>query len=191
MFLAVFSRQRMEVSLLTIKFAFWIQRYNLRSSNVDFKEIQFDDVCMYIFSEETWKPNHFSSGLPDFSWSKHSKLGKKYNKWPQTIPNGHKLYQMAIKYSKWSWNIPTFTIKGHPKFTQNLAFLVWKQTLWQPCFSVEKICPTFNLSKELYEAIVESENSGPAELQCDQIGRNFKKSTKIHLKKLYIWAIFY
>jgi hypothetical protein len=27
---------------------------------------------------------------------------EKYNKWPQTIPNGHKLYQMTIKYSNWS-----------------------------------------------------------------------------------------
>jgi hypothetical protein len=26
---------------------------------------------------------------------------KKYNKWPQTIPHGHKLYQMATKFSKW------------------------------------------------------------------------------------------
>jgi hypothetical protein len=27
---------------------------------------------------------------------------EKYNMRPQTIPNGHKIYQMAIKYSKWS-----------------------------------------------------------------------------------------
>jgi hypothetical protein len=26
---------------------------------------------------------------------------EKYTKLPQTKPNGHKLYQMAIKYSKW------------------------------------------------------------------------------------------
>jgi hypothetical protein len=28
-------------------------------------------------------------GLPDFSWSKRTEC-------PQTIPNGHKLYQMAV-----------------------------------------------------------------------------------------------
>jgi hypothetical protein len=27
-------------------------------------------------------------------------IGKKYNKWPQTIPDGHRLYQTAMKYSK-------------------------------------------------------------------------------------------
>jgi hypothetical protein len=27
---------------------------------------------------------------------------EKYTKWPQTLPNGRKLYQMAMKYSKWS-----------------------------------------------------------------------------------------
>jgi hypothetical protein len=27
---------------------------------------------------------------------------EKYSKSPQTIPNSHKLYQMAVKYSKWS-----------------------------------------------------------------------------------------
>jgi hypothetical protein len=37
-----------------------------------------------------------SSGLPDFSWSKHTKTGNTY------IPNDHKLYQTAEKYSKLS-----------------------------------------------------------------------------------------
>jgi hypothetical protein len=27
---------------------------------------------------------------------------EKYTKWPKTIPSGHTLYQMAVKYSKWS-----------------------------------------------------------------------------------------
>jgi hypothetical protein len=30
---------------------------------------------------------------------------KKYTKWPQTIPKGHKLYQIALKYSKLLYNI--------------------------------------------------------------------------------------
>jgi hypothetical protein len=51
-----------------------------------------------------------------------SKLPKrqKYNKWPQTIPNGHKLYQMVIKYSKWSYVKYTniYHSKALQKFTQ-------------------------------------------------------------------------
>jgi hypothetical protein len=49
------------------------------------------------------------AGLPDLSWSKHTKTGKiyqmttnytkwhqtTYTKWPQTIPNDHKLYQIT------------------------------------------------------------------------------------------------
>jgi hypothetical protein len=33
-------------------------------------------------------------GLPDFYWSKHTKMGK-------NIPNDHKLYQTIINYTKW------------------------------------------------------------------------------------------
>jgi hypothetical protein len=35
-------------------------------------------------------------GLPDFSWPNHTKVSK------YTITNGDKLYQMTVKYSKWS-----------------------------------------------------------------------------------------
>jgi hypothetical protein len=37
---------------------------------------------------------HPTPGLPDFSWYKIPKTGK-------NIPNGHKIYQMAIKFTKW------------------------------------------------------------------------------------------
>jgi hypothetical protein len=43
------------------------------------------------------------------------------------------VYQTAIKYSKWSQNIPTFTIQRPSKIYPNLVFFVWKQTIWQPC----------------------------------------------------------
>jgi hypothetical protein len=36
------------------------------------------------------------AGLPDFSWSKIPKRGK-YTKLPQNIPNGHKIFPMALK----------------------------------------------------------------------------------------------
>jgi hypothetical protein len=45
------------------------------------------------------------SGLPDSSWSKHTKMGKvyqmdtNYTKRPYIIPNDQKLYQTTVKYS--------------------------------------------------------------------------------------------
>jgi hypothetical protein len=60
--------------------------------------------------------------------------GKKYIEWPQIMPNGHKWYQMAIKYSKLSLKIPTFTIQRPSKIDPKLGFWVWKQTIWQPWF---------------------------------------------------------
>jgi hypothetical protein len=66
---------------------------------------------------------HFHAGLPDFSWPKRTKTGK-YNKQPQTVPKDNKFYQMAIKYCKWSYNIPTFTFQRPSKIYSNLEFLV-------------------------------------------------------------------
>jgi hypothetical protein len=44
----------------------------------------------------------------------------KYTKWPYNIPNDHKIYQH-------------FLFQGPPKFIQ-IGIFVWKQTIWQPCF---------------------------------------------------------
>jgi hypothetical protein len=59
--------------------------------------------------------------LPDFSWSKHTKVGK-------IIPNDHNLKQTDINYTKCPQNIPNghniyqhFPFQGPPKFT--LTFL--------------------------------------------------------------------
>jgi hypothetical protein len=56
----------------------------------------------------------------------------------KNIPNDHKQYETAIKYTKWTYHIQ----KGHKnsnifnsKAHQNLAKLgvwVWKKTIWQP-----------------------------------------------------------
>jgi hypothetical protein len=63
------------------------------------------------------------AGLPDFSWSKHTKMGKMH------IPNDHRLFQTAINYTKWPNNIPNghkiykhFSFQVPPKFTQILIF---------------------------------------------------------------------
>jgi hypothetical protein len=35
------------------------------------------------------------------------------------LPHDHKIYQMALIYSKWAYNIPTWSILRPSKFTQN------------------------------------------------------------------------
>jgi hypothetical protein len=66
------------------------------------------------------------TGLPDFSWSQHTKTGKIYQrttmyftKRPQNIPNGHKIFQMVIKYTHLFHSMARQTI---PIF----GFLAWK-----------------------------------------------------------------
>jgi hypothetical protein len=43
-------------------------------------------------------------------------------KWPQTVPNRHKLYQMAVKYAKLAYNIPTFSFPKPSKIDPNCDF---------------------------------------------------------------------
>jgi hypothetical protein len=70
------------------------------------------------------------------------------------IPNcryiDYHMYQMAIRWSKWPNNLPTFF---HSKYFRNLpklVFLVWKDTIWQPGVTVcsgnlHRTCPGCNL----------------------------------------------
>jgi hypothetical protein len=44
-------------------------------------------------------------------------MATKYTRWPQNIPNGHKIYQMAIKYTK--YRIGTFVLKIYHLATLN------------------------------------------------------------------------
>jgi hypothetical protein len=39
-----------------------------------------------------------------------------------TLPNGHKMYQMAVKYSKWPQNKPTFSNLRFSRIYPNLDF---------------------------------------------------------------------
>jgi hypothetical protein len=74
--------------------------------------------------------------LPDFSWSKHSILGKIYQmttnntKRPWIIPNRRKIFEMVLCKM-----YQLFPFQGRPKFTQiaifgkkinHLATLVWR-----------------------------------------------------------------
>jgi hypothetical protein len=49
-------------------------------------------------------------------------MATKYIKWPQNISNGHKIYQMAIKYTKWRYTIPTYSIARLSKTYPNRDF---------------------------------------------------------------------
>jgi hypothetical protein len=51
--------------------------------------------------EHLREQEHLRPGLPDFYRCKIQKRGK-YTKRPQSIPIGHKIYQMAVNYSKWT-----------------------------------------------------------------------------------------
>jgi hypothetical protein len=39
--------------------------------------------------------------LPDFSWCMIPKSEKNCTQWTENVPNGHKISQMSLKYSKW------------------------------------------------------------------------------------------
>jgi hypothetical protein len=67
------------------------------------------------------------TGLPDFSWYSIPKWGKytiKYTKWPQHLLNGHKIDQMAIKYT----NI--FHCKTIQNFTVTTELVQMQIQLW-------------------------------------------------------------
>jgi hypothetical protein len=64
------------------------------------------------------KPADLKTRFAKFSLVRHTQTGKnipnghkiyqmgtKYSKWAQNIANGHKIYQMGTKYSKWPQNI--------------------------------------------------------------------------------------
>jgi hypothetical protein len=68
-----------------------------------------------------------------------TKAGKIYQMTAK-LPNPHKLYPMAVKYSKWSECITSFSIPLSSKICQKFEFLVWKETIWQPLYSPLCVC---------------------------------------------------
>jgi hypothetical protein len=47
---------------------------------------------------------------------------EKNTKGPQNIPNGHKAYEMVVKYSKWPKNIQAFYVQWPSKIYPNRIF---------------------------------------------------------------------
>jgi hypothetical protein len=61
------------------------------------------------------KKRSLDSGLPDFSWYKK----------PKNIPNSHKIYQMAARYTKIDNMAIKYTNIFHCKTLQNLPIFFW------------------------------------------------------------------
>jgi hypothetical protein len=65
---------------------------------------QMDKKLIFLFYQCFYLNLRSKPGMPDFSWSTHMyQNGKNIpNDYIQTIPNGHYVYQIAVKYFKWS-----------------------------------------------------------------------------------------
>jgi hypothetical protein len=61
-----------------------------------------------------------------FNQGSHIFLGATYQKGKNTqnVPNGHKMYQLAVKYTKWLENIPISSISRPSKIYPKMGFLV-------------------------------------------------------------------
>jgi hypothetical protein len=82
-------------------------------------------------------PKKSGAGLPDFSWSKHTKTG---NIKQITV---NYIYQMAGKYFKWSSNVTTFSIQRPSKIYPNWDFCYENQPSGNP--GLEPILRLMNL----------------------------------------------
>jgi hypothetical protein len=86
-------------------------------------------VDLFRRLQRAWRTVRQVPGLPDFSWHNIPNRGQAYQI-ATTLPNDHRIYKMAVKYSKWPQNTPTFSLLRSWKIYPNL---VWKYTIWQPC----------------------------------------------------------
>jgi IMP cyclohydrolase len=59
--------------------------------------------------------------LPDFRDAIYQNGGK-INQITPKLRKGHRRYQMAVIYLKWTYNIPTFAIPRHSKIYPNRDF---------------------------------------------------------------------
>jgi hypothetical protein len=92
--------------------------------------------------------------------AQHAKTGimfvtRKYTKWPENMPNSHKIYYMALKILNGRKIYQLYTFQGLPKCTR-IEILVWKRTIWQPCFRVSFVYPLqkWILKKTLYPGVI-------------------------------------
>jgi hypothetical protein len=57
-------------------------------TGAEFREKRKEDSSRFVLVVFSFSNLCSEPGLPDFSWYKHTKMGK-YTKRPQAIPNGH------------------------------------------------------------------------------------------------------
>jgi hypothetical protein len=87
-----------------------------------FKSSRFAALARRSRRDNWWKHQKNGTGLPDFSWSKHTKMGKlyqmtaNYTKRPRVIPNGHKFIPNDRKIYQHR------PFQGPPKYTQTGHF---------------------------------------------------------------------
>jgi hypothetical protein len=67
-----------------------------------------------------------------FSLVHDTKNGQKCTKWKQNVPNGHKISQMSVKYSKWPYYISTFSNLWPSKIYPNWDFWFGKKPSGNP-----------------------------------------------------------
>jgi hypothetical protein len=77
------------------------------------------------------------SGLPDFSWYNIPKRGK-YNKLLLNIPNGHKIYQIALKYTNNFHRKPLLKFTQIAIFGQKIYHLATLTAITKTFFSAKK-----------------------------------------------------
>jgi hypothetical protein len=113
--------------------------------------VTFGDTIIF-FRQRLFRQLLCETGLPDFPWSKHTKTGKtyqmttnytkiaiKYKKWPQTTPNGHKMYlHFPFKGPQTFPKLGFFGTK-----VNHLATLVWNRSIQMR--SRKKPLPKFDL----------------------------------------------
>jgi hypothetical protein len=103
-------------------------------------ELAFHFVCLcllnwrqYVEMKDSYICRYVDQGCQIFLSTSIPERWK-YTKWRQNYQIAiHRIYQMAVKYSKWNYNTQEFYIL--PKVLQNLPKLVifiWKFTIWQP-----------------------------------------------------------
>jgi hypothetical protein len=59
-----------------------------------------------------------SPGLPDFFLGPKAPKQEKYIKWPQTVPNGHKIYNVTVNITNGHKIYQHCPFQGPPKYTQ-------------------------------------------------------------------------
>jgi hypothetical protein len=88
----------------------------IASIGVDFKSQTDLRSGGDIFFDVLYRVARFFSVQNTKTGKIHIPTDQKYTKWPYYIPNGHIIYQMALKYTK----SPLYTMAFHCKTLRNL-----------------------------------------------------------------------